>query len=179
VIQAIWAAITKEEIWLRQWPGPPRVIPAIAQTRTQHPVAGPDGSGTKRHRIGEEHAGSKTQAVPHPIPGTEKRLKPAERRGTGGPWKTQENQNQVSLRFPTALGNRYAIPAFSPAPITATPSRKIPTKTKERSPRFALADFYPFRLILRLENAEEDRAGKCFARVFNNFPSFMSPASHY
>jgi hypothetical protein len=45
-------------------------------------------------------------------------MKPPERRGNGGPWKTKENQNQVSLRYSPALGNRRAISTFSTAPTT-------------------------------------------------------------
>ena len=56
-----------------------------------------------------------------------------------GSWKTEENQNQVSRPFPPALGNRCAISTFSPAPAEVVSRPKRPTKTKERSSRFALA----------------------------------------
>jgi hypothetical protein len=48
-------------------------------------------------------------------------MKPPERCGNDGLGKTEENQNQVSLRFPPALGNRKAIPTFSTAPKTVCP----------------------------------------------------------
>jgi hypothetical protein len=50
-----------------------------------------------------QYAGSKTQAVPHSVPGAEKRMNAPERCGNGGPWKAKENRNHVSLRLPPAL----------------------------------------------------------------------------
>jgi hypothetical protein len=71
-----------------------------------------------------------------------------------------ENAGKPKAGFATALGNRSPIPAFSTAPITATLSRKTLTKTKEGSPRFALAVF--FRTLVMIQDEAER-------------PTFLSP----
>ncbi len=64
-----------------------------------------------------------------------------ERRGNAGPWKTKENQNQVSLRFPPPLeiASDFHIPT---APMTSLPSDPKPNrKPKERSPAWPHTHF--------------------------------------
>ena len=71
-----------------------------------------------------------------------------------GKWKTEENQTQVSLRFPPALGNRGG---DSHILHSAAPDCPLYKNTKRKPQKGARAsrspDFHSFRLILRLENA--------------------------
>src|ERR1035438_5041215 len=59
-------------------------------------------------------------------------MKTGERGGNGGPWETKENQNQVSLRFPLALGNRCRDSHIPTAPAT---NPLLRPKTNKKKPK--------------------------------------------
>jgi hypothetical protein len=82
-------------------------------------------------------------------------MKDSERGGNGGQWKTEENQDQVSLSFPPVLGNRCAISTFSTAPtILALSLQENNPKSKKGARASRSPHFHSFRLILQLENAQ-------------------------
>ena len=67
----------------------------------------------------------------------------------GAPWKcraveNEENQNQVSLRFPTALGNRSAISTFPPRRLLLIIITKNQRKEPNHSPLPAFTPSGPF-----------------------------------
>jgi hypothetical protein len=78
-------------------------------------------------------------------------MKTGERRGTDGPWKTKENQNQVSLRFPPPLEIAARFPHSHRADYeTLSPQKKQPRKPTEKEPPHRASPFPSFRPILRL-----------------------------
>jgi hypothetical protein len=61
-------------------------------------------------------------------------MKPPERRGNDGLGKTEENQNQVSPRFPPALGNRK-----SDSHILHSAQDCLPSQNEDKNQRKELA----------------------------------------
>jgi hypothetical protein len=70
-------------------------------------------------------------------------VKTGERRGNAGLWKTKENQNQVSLRFPPPFGNRCRDSHIPTAPATPLSFESEQEKTTERSPALLPPDYIP------------------------------------
>jgi hypothetical protein len=68
--------------------------------------------------------------------------------------ENEENQNQVSLRFPPPLEIAARFPHSHRAGDGYFSNQKTNPKTQERSPAHRVPELHPFRLILGLENAQ-------------------------